>query len=375
VAQIIEPGDSEETRLRKIYAKVQQLRRVPAGSRWTEEEIREEKDHPIKHARDVWEQRRGVQRDLNRLFLGLVRAAGVQADLVLAPRRDEQLFHQKLLDPEGLVDQIILVKIDGKDVFLDPGTRYLPFGMLGWENTAQDGLLISSAEARWVPLLKAVPADARIERRAALQYNSEHVLQGTVEVTYSGQEALWRRGREHGEDAAARRTFLEKDLAAAIPVACSVKLLNEPDWDGPDTPLVAKLSLTIPDWTQTAGSRTLFPVGIFSSGERKRFIGTQRTQVIYFRVPYILHDDVQVQLPSGWRVQSLPKAADIDKKVLRYQSRAEDQAGSLHLTRDLTIGALLIGPGQYDVVKAFYDSMRAADEDRAVVGAGQPAGN
>jgi hypothetical protein len=373
VGEIVQPGDSQEVRLRKIYARVQRLRHVPAGGEWTDEEIKENKAHPIRRATDVWSQQRGNSAQLNWLFLGLLRAADVPADLLVAPRRDTQFFNVKLMNPRDLLTPIITVKLDGKDVFLDPGTRHLPFGALQWVNTGQDALLAGRDGGRFVPIPAGGIEDARIERHAVLKYSSDNVLQGTVEVSYSGREALWRRARERGEDAAARRTFLENELVSAIPVACTVKLLNEPDWEGPDAPLVAKLSVSVSGWTQPAGSRTLFPVGLLSNGQRKIFLTSHRTQPIYFRYPYVVQDDVQVQLPEGWQVQSVPKATDTGK-VLRYQASASAEAGSLHLTRQLSVGALWLGVNTYSTVKTFFDSVRAADEDRAVMAASVPTG-
>ena len=67
-------------------------------------------------------------------------------------------------------------------------------------------------------------------------------LEGKVTVTYIGLEASWRRLTERNEDATDRRKFLEQDLNAGIPTGIDAKLINTPDWTGPETPLVADSS-------------------------------------------------------------------------------------------------------------------------------------
>jgi hypothetical protein len=375
VAEIIQPGDSEETRLRKLYTRVQQLRQFPKGSEWTEEEIKENKDHAINKASDAWRQQRGRHAQINLLFFGLVRAAGIHADVAFAPARDGEFFQRKMMQPRALVAPLIAVKIGDRDVYLDPGTRNVPFGSLPWEYTANEALVVGRDGGRWVEVPLGKAADNRVERHAVLHCTADRTLSGTVEVTYTGTEALWRRARERGEDAATRRTFLENDLLSAIPVAGSVKLQNDPDWEGSDAPLHATFQVSIPEWAQSAGSRALFPVGVFSSEQRKLFVAAQRTQGIYFHFPYSLHDDVEVQLPEGWQVQSVPKPADNGDDKLHYRSSVSAEGRSLHLTRELSVQALFASVGAYDLIKTFFDSMRAADEDRAVVVAGGSAGH
>jgi hypothetical protein len=372
VEQIVQPGDSEETKLRKIYARVQQVRNVPRGSRWTEQETKEDNDHPIHSAEDVWKQGRGGYLDRSELFLALARIAGMQADLLLSSRRDEQFFNPRLLNSSLLSGRVIAVKVGDRELYLEPGLGNLPFGMLQWDMTDVQALRIRPDGGEWVTLPLAKPDDSRIDRQVVLQLSSSRVLEGTAEVRFTGSEALWRRVRERDEDAAARKAFLESNVAEAIPVPCTVKLLNEPDWDGSDAPLVAKVSLSIPEWTQPAGSRSLFKVGLFSDAQRTAFITPERTQEIYFWYPYTLHDDVVFQLPPGWHVQSVPKPANADVKAFRYQSTAIEQGGALHVTREFTIDALLIPKEQYSGVKAFFDFVRAADEERAVISASDP---
>jgi hypothetical protein len=367
VSEIVAPGDSQETAVRKIYARVQQLRRVPAGDLWTQEELQEQKDHPVRTAADAWVQRRGEYAQINWLFLALVRAAGVQADLVLSPRRDEQFFEPSLMDPSGLMCSVIAVSVGGRVLYLDPGSRNNPFGMLPWSQTGVRALKIRSDGGEWLTLPLSRPEDSGIDRNAELRYTRARGLEGTVEVRYTGYDAVWRRRTELNEDPVARRSFLESDLASTVPVTCVVKLLNDPDWTGADTPLVARFSISIPGWVQRAGSRSLLPGGLFSAATHKLFVPAERVNPLYFSWPYVEHDEVHVQLPSGWHVQGLPNASDFDFNAFRFQASSQDQGGSARWTRELTFNATLLPVSVYGSVKHFFDSVRSADEQPIVI--------
>jgi hypothetical protein len=367
VAQIVAPGDSPEIQLRKIYARVQQLRHIPRGNGMTEEEMQENREHPILSAADAWKQGRGTYVQLCWLFLGLVRDAGFQADLVLSPRRDEQFFDPRLMDARGLLGHVSAVSLDGKVLFFEPGIRNQPFGMQSWSETGVRALKIGHGGGEWVTLPLASPQDNHIDRQAMLRYSSSQGLEGTVDASYTGYEAIWRRGRAMQGDAASRRAFLESDLADSVPVKCIVKLLNDPDWTTADAPLVARFSISIPGWTQAAGSRTLLPGGLFSAQQRRMFVTARRTNPLYFWWPYVVRDEVHVQLPPGFHVQGLPENSLLDFKAFRFQTSMDDQGGTPHWTREITFNAMLLPASDYGTVKEFFDSVRSADDQPFVI--------
>ena len=84
-------------------------------------------------------------------------------------------------------------------------------------------------------------------------------------VTYTGQEALWRRHEERNEDEADRKQFLENQIKADIPSGIEVELSNRPDWNSASPALVAEYDLKVPGWAAAAGQRALLPVGLHVS--------------------------------------------------------------------------------------------------------------
>lgn len=367
LAQTVASTDSQETKLRKIYARVQQIRVVPHGDRYSEDEKREATAHPIRHAGDVWEQGRGTYVQINWLFLGLVRAAGMQADLVQTALRDQRFFEPQLMNPAGMQAPIVVVHLDGKDLYFSPATRHAPFGLLPWMETAVRGLRITREGGDWVALPISKPSDNQIQRQVNLQFSTAGVLEGKVTVRYTGMEALWRRNRERDEEDPARRKFLEDDVASSVPIGCTITLTNRPDWEGPETPLEAEFNISMPGWAQLMAPRTLFPTGLFSSTERHMFTQSTRTNPLYFWYPYTTHDEIVVQFPDGWQVEGTPKPANVDRKAFKYESSVSGSSNSLHMTRDFTLNALLLPSDNYSGVKAFFDAVRTADEDQAII--------
>lgn len=372
VAEIVQPDDSPETKVRKIYARVLQLRNISFERGRSEQELKREKLKDAGSVADVWQRGYGDGFDITWLFLALVRAAGIQADPVLIPTRDEHFFHPNLMNASQLNSNGVAVTLDGRDLLLDPGTPFTPFGLLPWSATAVTSLRLNKDGGTWMDTPVSRASASRTERKADLKLSAEGSLQGKVVVTYTGHEAAWLRMALRFDDEAAKREYVEDRLKHDIPAGIQVKLVNSPDWTGSDAPLVVEYDLKVPGWVTGAGRRALFPVGLFSGPQKNMFERSQRVHPVYFRFPYQLSDDVTVELPTGWQVSSLPKARSRDLKTISYTMSAEDRKTSLHLKRRLTSEIMIVKAEQYPTVRDFFQTVRAGDEDQVVLGPAAP---
>jgi len=368
VAQITEPGDSPESKLRKLYARIQRIHNISYASE-AEREAKQEQSASIHNVEDVWNQGYGDAEQITWLFLALARAAGTDAYSVVVATRDRYFFDHRYMNPTELNSDVVLVKLDGKDIYLEPGVPFTPFGMLPWYETGVEGLSLDKAGGTWVRTPTPTPADARIERHGTFKLNSGR-LEGKVTVTYTGLEASWRRLAEHSEDDAAKRTFLEQDLEGYIPVGVHVKLTNSPDWDGWDTPLAAEYELEIPGWAAPAGRRALLPMGVFGAAEKHSFEHAVRVHPLYFNYRYQHVDDVTIDIPASWHLDSVPKPSFVDLTGLTFKEATENQKDSLHVRRELTLNVSLVDVKHYDTVRQFFQTVRSADEEPAVLSPG-----
>lgn len=92
VAQIVSPGDSPEAKLGKIYDRVQTLRNTSYEIQKTEQEEKRDKEKAAANVEEVWKRGYGNGRDINWLYLGLVRAAGFEAYPVVVSDRRNYFF-------------------------------------------------------------------------------------------------------------------------------------------------------------------------------------------------------------------------------------------------------------------------------------------
>ncbi len=366
LSQIVSPNDAPEGRLQKIYARAQQVRNTSFESVKTEQEQKRENLKEVNNVEDVWKREYGNGAQINWLFLGLVRAAGYEAYPVLASGRNEYFFRPEMMNRSQLNANLVLVRLNGKDLYLDPGTALAPYGLLPWPETGVQGLRLDKDGGSWVRTRLPEASESRIERKASLKLTDTGDLEGKLTVTFTGLEALWRRLDQRNEDEAARKKFLEDQVKEYVPAKIEVDLKNKPDWNSSSPALVADYDLKVPGWASAAGRRALIPVGLFSETEKHAFEHTDRVHPIYFTFPYQNVDDVTIEFPQSWQVNSLPPEQNTDAHVCAYLLTAVNTNGTVHLRRQLTVDLVILEAKYYRALRDFLQVVRSGDEQQIV---------
>ena len=339
------------------------------------EEEKRDKQKKIENAADVLKSGYGTGADLTWLFVGLARAAGFEASGGFVATRDDYFFKQNRMNSAELNSNVAIVKVDGKDLFFDPGSAFIPYGLLPWMETGVSGLKLNKDGGVWIDTPMPLSADSQVIRKADFKISDEGALEGKVTVTYTGLEAATRRQSFRNQDAEARKKYLEDTLKEYVPATIDVELKNQPDWVSSEKPLVADYEVKIPGWVSSAGRRALMPAGIFCSTEKRMFEHTNRVNAIYFQYPHRKTDDVTVELPASWKIGSVPKPQDQDAKAAEYILTVEEKSGTIHVTRVLRNDLLLLPKEHYPTLRNFFLMVKSGDEKQIVLEPGAAAAN
>jgi len=365
--QIVSASDPPEVKLRKIYDRVQRIRNTSYEIRKSAQEEKRDKEKPAENVEEVWKRGYGAGWQLTWLYLALVRAAGFNAYGVWASNRSEYFFDPKTMENKKLSANVVLVNLNGKDLYFDPGADFTPYGMLTWYEAGTTGLCLDKDGGRWIQTPLPQSSESRLERSAKLTLSGDGTLTGKVTVTYVGLEAMYHRLDVRNADDEARKKFLEDRLKRQIPVPAEVELINKPEWKNPEAPLVAEFNINIPGWASNAGKRTVVPAGIFTAGEKHLFEHSNRDHPIYVSYPYEKDDDVSVDLPTGWQITSMPQSQKQDGHIATYSMRIDQSQNTLHLTRKLTWDFLILEQKYYPTLRDFFQSVRTGDDQQIVL--------
>ncbi len=368
LARITSPSDSSEQRLQKIYARAQQLRNLSYERSRTDKEIKKEKLKNSKNIEDVLKLGYGYDFEITQTFIGIARAAGFEATPLWIPERDEYFNHREILDFRRMHELVAVVKLNGKEIYLNPGVPFCPYGLLPWEQTGVDGLLLTNPlNAVWGKTPQPVLQDSMESRAAKLQVSRDGSLEGEVEVTYEGQDALSKRLAWIWEDEAARKKYMEDKLKEWLPTGSTVEIVNMGDWRTTSQTLTVKAKATVPNYGIPSGKRLMLPVSIFPGADRNRFQTAKRVNPIYFPYPYREADDITIKIPEGMQVESLPQPVTASVPFAAVALAARMDGGAVHLRRETALGGYFFKPEHYSQLRAFLDKVKSLGEEQVVL--------
>jgi hypothetical protein len=367
VSSIVSPGDAPEVKLRKIYDRVQQIPNSSYLPFKSEEQRKRENIKPNKDIDDLWKQQYGNGVDLTWLFLGLARAAGFEAYPCLVSGRGDYFFRKERMNGIELNANVVLVKVNGKDQYFDPGAAFAPYGLLPWMETGVLGLRFDKNGGTWIQTEMPASSDTKVIRTAQMKLTAEGDLEGKLTVTFTGLEALDRRTRERNEDETARKKNLEDEVKAYIPAGSEAELTASPDWKNRNVPLKAEFSLKVPGWSSAAGKRALLPTGLFGAPQKHMFEHANRVWPVYFRYPFETDDEITVTLPDGWKVDSQPKDMDRDAKAVEYKLEVKSVGNTVHIKRVLRSDVVMVDKENYAILRNFYQLVKTEDEQQVVL--------
>lgn len=345
--------------LQNIYAKVQTFRNLSF-----EDETRADDK---KDAADVVAKAEGYRSEINRAFVALARAAGLEANVVRVGPRDRFFFSPNVPDAGQMDGEIAAVTIGGQWQYFDPGTPTAPFGIVSWEKSSVPGIRIAKGQAGSIETVADLkPEDAVMRRSADLRLNGD-VLEGSITATFTGQEALRRRLRTWGEEEAERTKDLEDEAKGWFPGGATVKLTQVTGATSYAEPLVVKYDVTLPNLVSAAGSRTVLPISVFTSSAKNPFSSATRTHPIYFRYLRREEDDVKVTLPESLSLAALPEPAKLNAGALQYANEVKQDGKAITFKRSMSVHTIFVEAKYYRPLRTFYSALVAADQKPLVL--------
>jgi hypothetical protein len=396
LAKIVSPADSPEQKVHKIYDLVAGLKHEGDLSKRAQQgyalEYRspecimqsgisgvaisdaagcvQSQDKPVEQkmptvgADDILS-RGGDHNELNRLFVAMIRAAGIPASLIWVPDRSRRVFMQQYLSTEQLDGEIAIVQLNGKDVFLDPGSRFCPYGIVDWRYTSAMGLRQNPNGVEFGETPALDYKQSLITRKADLALDSDGKLSGEVGLLLKGVPAMVLRQAAEKADPARRKELLEGELKALTRSKSEIELTNSPEWANSESPLIAQFHV-----------KTLLPVAedrqsllaehLFQSGGEAHFPANERSNAVDFHFPWQEADEVHVKLAAGTEAGNLSPDDSVAIAYARYRVQQKLEAPNrIYTRRDFIMGEGLVLPAKYPEMKQFFDRVKV-DDDQVV---------
>jgi hypothetical protein len=312
---------------------------------------------------DTLKQGMGTSRDIDCLFAALATAAGFEARIVRVANRGVIFFDPTFPDAYLLSAYDIAVRVGNEWRFFDPGSTYVPFGMLRWQEEGQPALLADPQESVFVktPLSPAVKSMQK--RTATLNLTEDGTLEGDVRIEYTGQFAMEKKEDNDDDSPEQREQTLRNMIKEQVSMAevSNVRIENVTD---PVKPFVYAFHVRVPGYAQRTGKRLFLQPAFFQKDVPARFSASDRRYQIYFHYPWMEDDNVTINLPAGFALDNaespgsfkIGEAIDYDVKMMIVGKHEQ-----FIYKRKFTFEGLVFSSSAYPDLKKIFDVLHERD--------------
>lgn len=374
---IVAPADTDEQKARKIYAAVMKLENTDFTRKKSHAELKAEKIKAIKDAEDVWKQQAGTGDELALLYVALARAAGLKVWPMEVVDRTRAIFDPNFLSAGQLDDYIAIVEIGGNEVFLDPGQKMCPFGILHWKHTIASGFKLADKGAALATTPAGTYKTAVLQRAADINIDPQGAVTGNLRYVMSGPDALyWRQIALENDPDEVKKKFFEY-VRDEVPDGVQPEVDHFSGIDDPNVNLGALVKITGSLGTAT-GKRLFLPGQFFQSHAKHPFVAeAKRITPVDVHFARMEQDNVSYHLPAGIVCESAPQTADLswpNHALMKVREITKDN--QVDIVRAFARNFAMLEPAEYNDIHDFYQKVATADQQQIVLTrAPAPKGN
>jgi hypothetical protein len=367
-ASIVAPGDSEAVKARKLYDAVMKLDNTDYSREKSAAERKKENLKAVKDATDVWSQKGASGDDLSLLYVAIARAAGLKAYPAQVVNRNRAIFDTSYLSTYQLDDYLAIVVVDGKEVFVDPGQKGCPFGLLSWKHALAGGLRGTDKGPARVGTPFNTYNESQVSRIADLLIDKDSNVTGTVRYVMTGEEALhWRQTALRNDTDEVKKRFNES-IRSELPDGVVADFSHFIGLDDSNVNLLAIVNVS-GNMGSVTGKRFFLPGLFFEARSKHPFVSVAKREApVDVEYPRGENDQVVYHLPEGYSVESAPQATELSwpgHAMLRIKSAIRQ--GSVEVGRNFAYNYTLLDSKSYTELHDFYQKLATADQQQLVL--------
>ncbi len=364
--RVIGSETDPEKKLRKLYARAQEIRNLSYERHRSEKERKDEDLKENKNVVDVLQHGYGDRHEITRLFVALARGSGFTASVVFVSSRESRMFDREVLSFSQLDSEIARVSLNGKSIFLDPGTRFCPYGLLRWMRTGTAAMDMADP-GPFIATPGGTEDTAFISRSAELKLDTEGAVKGEVRVEFIGMEALERRLSALDTDDAGRKKELEDEMKQWLPANARAEISDVVGWESEYEPLTAVFNIEVPEFASVAGKRLMVPTALFQPKQKRVLKTGTRKFPVYYSYAFSETDHINLKLPEGYTLETLAAPQKAATNFAKYSTNASITGTYVNLDRSLHFNGVFFQPDRYEELRAFFAKVQAGDELQTVV--------
>ncbi len=365
-AQITAGAASPDEQLTKIYEFCKtKIKNITFDTQMTDEE--KEKIKPNKSTNDTYQKLQGTSSEINELFASLATAIGLESRLAFGGDRSEKFFNPKQAHTSFIHFSAIAVKVNNQWKYFDPGSLFVPAGMLSWFEEDTSVLLLGYKDyvRTEIPLSDADKSVAK--RTGKFKLLEDGTLEGTVRIEYTGHLSNLYKLNNYDDSAVKREESLKEEVKKQISTAeiSNISIENVTD---PEKPFTYEYKIRVPNYAQKTGKRLFLQPGFFEYGKNPLFSSATRKYDIYFQYPWAENDNIEIALPQGFQLDNAEQPGEVADPsrigVLNINITITKSTNVLYYQRNFKFGnngKILFPVAVYQPLKALFDAFHTSN--------------
>ncbi len=364
--EITAGASTPDEQLKKIYDFCKtRIKNINFDTTLTDEQKEEIK--PNKSTGDTYKKLRGTATDINELFASLATAAGFEARLAFGGDRSEKFFNPNQAHVSFIHFTGIAVKVGGNWQFYDPGSLFVPYGMMTWMEENTSVLLLGYKDYITTQTPMSGTEKSMAARSGKFKLLEDGTLKGTVKIEYTGHLSHLYKSNNYDESVNKREEKLKEEIKKRMSTA-EVSDIQIENVSEAEKPFVYQYKVRVPNYAQKTGKRIFLQPGFFEYGENPLFSTATRKYDVYFNYPWSETDDIEIELPKNFALDNADAPASLADpqgiSLLDIKMGVDNVTNTIKYRRKFHFGgggSILFPSRTYQNLKALFDEFHKSD--------------
>ncbi len=357
---------NQDEMLKNIYDFTQkQIKNISFDTSFTDEQREDIKN---KKASDTLKRGMGNAMDIDLLFAALAKAAGFDVNAMFSGDRSNNFFnHEKDLSQRYIHNSGIAVRRGNEWKPFNPGTPYMPFGMVFWHDELISTMIAGGGGYGWIHLPLADHTKNLSKRTGKFKLLEDGTLEGFIRVEHNGHQGIMRRLDMFGKTPNEREEALKKSWQQTVATA-EISEFSMENFNDSSKPYTYSFKVRVPSYAQKTGKRIFLQPGFFEYGTNPLFSGETRKYNIYFEFPWAEDDEIEIELPKNFEADSIDSPGVVNEAKgigsLNIKIGLAKETNVLKFSRQFYFGNkgnILFPATAYKPLKLLFDSFHKAD--------------
>ncbi len=381
VADIIAAFDTLSSNRKKIRAVYNWILENVENTNYVVDEKDGKKYKENYYVDEVLKRGYGSGWDINVLFCSMLREMNIDARMVLAVDRDENILAKQA--KYWQFDRTLVAVANAQDYFsyYCPGNPYLQAGMVPWYNEGVAAFIVDweLAELSYEELEAFTSSDIEPDQFGTVNFSKprtnsitciqkltldeEFQANGTMAIHNKGHHAFILRNLLSDASEQDRTDYLKEEMAVIFPNT-DIDSLEISGLDDRGTTVITEYQIGYESIGQPMGNRVMIkPYEMFSK-EENPFQAENRQYPIIFEHAYQTIETIHLSLPENWIVEALPSDTVFYNKAGQCQIsfKTFDEDKTISIQRLFKLNNAFFNPKEYPEVQEIFKAQKSFED-------------